>query len=213
MELHYEMRSPTLGTHPFFRCYADVNPAGVRKVCHEATQALMFSKGDEVFHYMHTPTQPRVYFVVKGDLLYFKDTADAEASQEVFNYHWLSEAVLWTHDWTHCGTLKARVDCQLLGLDAARFQEIVSSFGTWHARRYAEQFVIDLNETNKDFHTDIGEYSLELGDRIAALFEEQWAYVKSDFVNRRKDQQRPSYVQVLARISSRESHKGSLEKV
>merc|ERR1712176_322185 len=72
MELHYEIYMPVLAVHPWFRCYNEVNPACLRKVCHTAVSLLSVSKGDIIFHDLETPNNPQMLFVIKGQLEYLQ---------------------------------------------------------------------------------------------------------------------------------------------
>merc|ERR1719433_34259 len=61
-ELHFEVFAPVLFTHPFFAFYRDVNPAGVRRLCHSAVQQLHFMRGDVIFGDYETPPCPSMLF-------------------------------------------------------------------------------------------------------------------------------------------------------
>merc|ERR1712046_309948 len=103
-ELHFEVHSPALLTHPFFGCYIDINPIATKKLCHEAVSRTSFSRGDIVFIETETPAVPRMYFTLCGRLSYNQDEF---ASQTwVTPGDWVSEPVLWTH-WVHRGTFRA----------------------------------------------------------------------------------------------------------
>merc|ERR1712217_84095 len=106
------------------------------------------------------------------------------ASQAVGAQNWVSEAVLWTHDWVHCGMLRAATDCRLLALDAQKFQESCGSFASTHAHQYAVAFVKELNEEDADFQTDINEYSPSLGDLLSEIFPEQFLSVRFEYESR-----------------------------
>lgn len=177
MELHFEIRFPFLGIHPFFRCYALVNPAGMRKICHAAISLLSLSKGDAIFHEAEKPDKPRVLFVMEGKLEYVCNLR----RKVVSTTHWLSEAVLWTCDWVYFGSLRALGNVQLLVLDAQVLQELAITFLTSHMRRYAEFFVEDLNLNSKEELSDVGEYNANLGSIMTDVFLDEWPLVRSAF--------------------------------
>merc|ERR1712137_197157 len=71
-ELRFEMHSPVLLGHPFFRCFAETNPIGVRKLCHQALERLSFSPGDVVFNDCEAIGVSAMLFVVSGSCLYVR---------------------------------------------------------------------------------------------------------------------------------------------
>merc|ERR1712056_149776 len=90
---------------------------------------------------------------------------------------WSCEATLWTH-WAHCGSLRARTECTLVVLDAAKFQNIATQFQNQvpFAQRYGEKFVSYCNEVEQDQLTDLEdpEMGIEwLTNRACALGETQ----------------------------------------
>jgi len=82
---------------------------------------------------------------------------------------WMCEAFLWTH-WSHCGTARASQTSRLLALDAEKFQSIIATFPTPHARHYAELFVEAINEFEIDELTDLETLMDELDDLIEEAF-------------------------------------------
>merc|ERR1712129_618356 len=153
-EIHLEVYSAVLMAHPLFCCFRDVNPAGIRKVCHTCVSVVSLSVGDVLFSEFEVPTQPRMFFMSSGLTKY-----QQEASKDAVNVQrpkWLCEPVLWT-TWTHCGTLQAVTESTLMAVDAEQFQSVCSSAVDTHLTRYAEVFVTLLNQLEKDGLTDIGE--------------------------------------------------------
>lgn len=147
VEVHFEIHSRVILEHPFFLSYNEINPAGIRKVCHTAISMLSLHPKDVLFSDLEVPTNPRMFFVVSGSLLYLQD----EVVQAVDRGIWISEAVLWTK-WTHCGMARSKDEVRLLVIDAEHFTETVSHFPSDHAGRYAETFVDYLNG---GCHTDL----------------------------------------------------------
>merc|ERR1712032_925133 len=180
MELHFEMYSQILNRHPFFRCYTEVNPAGIRKLCHSAVSPLSMHTGDEVFHAFEKTHNPRMFFVLNGELQYYVESTNC-MPVVVTNKHWLSEATLWTSEWVHLGTLRASTECQLLALDSCKFQTIVSAFTSQHAGNYARDFV-EFANYHLDEQTDGGECHSFLQDIIFQTFPDVWPRVKDEFI-------------------------------
>jgi len=152
VELHVEVYFPVLSKNLFFKCYNEVDPAGMGKVCHSAASLQSFSSGDEVFKDYETPVCPQMFFVTRGRLEYIMDGVPDPVP--IKPGEWVCEAVLWTA-WMHAGTLRAVTDCTLVALNAERFQKIVSAFPTDHARKYAENFVAALNWNVESGITDL----------------------------------------------------------
>jgi len=205
MELAFEIHLPSLAVHPFFACYADINPGGIRKVCIKMNP-LTISADDYVFNENERASADgdgdrgaRMFFVVSGKLTYFKPSNTFFEAVEVSNKQWLSEAVLWADDWRHCGSLKAVTDCQLLTLTAEDFRHAVSSFNSNHATLYGESFVEDLDSLGYQ-NTDVGECGVELDTTLRNVFDEEWPthralYYKSQRATTRGSMVRGSMMQ------------------
>lgn len=159
IELHFEIHSQVLGHHPFVSKYQEVNPAGVKKVCHSAELEAAMDK---------------MFFIVQGSLTYQHKLASSSVSREkpdrnigagpgvqladsgvvVTRPRWLCEPVLWTV-WRHCGTARAVAEGRLVVVSAERFQESICDFPSDHARQYAEGFVHHLNTIGPGLQTDL----------------------------------------------------------
>jgi len=173
VELHFELYSPVLAVHPFFRCFIDACPQVMKKVCHKAMSQLLVSNGDIVFMPGEVPSPPRMIVVCSGELSYTYVTgaiAYVQAGQ------WLSEAVLWV-PWTHQGMLKATKDCRLCILDAHKFFQITENFDhDFDVRTYAKAFVNCMNcgeidASDLPFTEDCDEI-MEVIDRMSVTREE-----------------------------------------
>jgi len=154
-ELHFEIRGPVLLNHPLFSCYVEVNPEGIRKMCHLALSHLMFSQADDVFVRRESPAEPRMFFVVNGRLSYWlgeKGEGESLASP-VRPGHWMAEAALWT-SWIHLGTLQAQSESELLALKADTVQHIASKFPSHHIHTYAHEFMKILQHRPPEDLTD-----------------------------------------------------------
>jgi hypothetical protein len=114
----------------------------MRKVCHLATRFEIVSTGDIIFNAGEVPTQPVMYIVVYGELIY--DCHGIETEVNVGTS--ISEATLWTQ-WMHRGVLTATSDCRLCLLDSKEFQNIAGNFHhmDFNPRTYANGFVNALN--------------------------------------------------------------------
>jgi hypothetical protein len=98
---------------------------------------------------------------------------------------WLSEAVLWTRDWHHVGTLRATTDCRLVALDAVLFREAMSTWDLRQVKDYAAAFVDDLNHQSiAEELTDLGDCSDDLMHRVYTVYTDAWAEVGDEFVGR-----------------------------
>ena len=182
IELHYEIHSPALFVHPFFACYHEVNPRGIRMSCHQAVQALALSRDDTLFSEMEKSNQPQMFFVLQGSLSYVSPDSGTEI---VTAGMWISEAELWATNWIHQGTLRAVTDCRLTALNATTFQELVSAFPSPHAGVYADSFVQGLNH-EEVATTDIGN-QLGLGILCTICercFPEEWPMIRPEFDRR-----------------------------
>jgi len=167
VELHFELYSPVLEVHPFFRCFIDACPQVMKRVCHQAMSQLLVSTGDVIFMLGEVPSPPRMFVICSGELSYYPvngAVTTVEAGQ------WLSEATLWT-SWTHQGMLKAASDCRLCLLNANKFQELAENFDyDFDLRSYARAFVHSMNTglidaSDLPFDTD----AIDLLEAIAAL--------------------------------------------
>jgi len=142
VEVHFEIHSRVLLTHPFMLAYNDINPAGMRRVCHSAISMTSLHTKDILFSDLEYPEEPKMFFITGGKLLY-QQSRKAPAFLE--KGVWMCEPNLWTM-WHHFGSLRAVSESRLLVLDALKFQDIISSFPSDHAGLYALEFVDWLNE-------------------------------------------------------------------
>merc|ERR1712176_455459 len=91
IEMHYEMYARILAWHPFFHDYLNEGNQVMRRVCHLAMSMLLLAGGDVVFSRGEEPSEPKMYFVVSGNL----DYADVYAEiTTIGEKHWASEASL-----------------------------------------------------------------------------------------------------------------------
>jgi hypothetical protein len=179
VELHFELRGPFLLSHPFFENYEEVNPAGLRELCHSALLPEKASHGDIMFSNGETPTRPRMYFVTGSVVFHYHrhdngDPTDKESGVQILNAGtWVGEPVLWT-SWTHQGQLRVKDDCTILVLDAEQFQKIVSPYPTPHANNYGEAFVDALNNAGVENLTDTAFPEREMQNVLAHAFPDRY---------------------------------------
>lgn len=172
VELHFELHFPVLESHPFFKQYNPVNPAGIRKVCHQAVDLFWCSAHDIVFSDGETPERPAMFFVVTGDLLYVQEIVDV-TSRQLTRGHWVCELVLWAATGgQHMGTLSAVTESSLLLLDAHKFQRIVRYFPTDHPGEYAKAYVLEIN-MNEDSFSDVAD--VDVSELCARIFQKKEA--------------------------------------
>jgi len=181
MELHFEMRMPILYVYPFLRVYAEVDPAGTRKICHSAITLLSVAKHDVLFLAAESPFQafhgPRMLFHVEGELEYMRQAFD---KQLVTKDNWISEAVMWTNEWVHHGTLRASCESRLVALDVKKFQEFVTESLTACACIYASSFVDTLNKLEPEELSDIGTYTSDMADILQHVFPDDFMFHRAE---------------------------------
>jgi hypothetical protein len=161
IELHFEEHFPSLCHHPLFHLYMEQNPAGMRQICHQAVSEKIYQPFDVVFSKGEIPSDPHMYFIKDGVLIYQqkrqKEIADSDT--------WAAEAVLWVH-WAHRGLLRANTESTLLLVSAKSFQEITSRFENHYPSLYAVEFARQGNE--KAHFTDLGHKDIA-NDVISAI--------------------------------------------
>lgn len=155
VELAYEVHGPVLQWHPFFRLYNRMSPAGLRQVCHAAVQRLFLAKDDVLFHDGEMPAQPRMFFLLTGELQYKRRGKSIEFVEAG---EWISEPVLWTLSWVHHGSMSASTECNLLCLIAEAFQQITKQFMTgpqFQPGLYANLYVQSLKAVSEDERKEV----------------------------------------------------------
>merc|ERR1712107_213298 len=127
MELDYEVHGPILNWHPFFRFYSEVNFVSMHQVCHTALSRSSLMRGDILFHDGEIPAEPKMYFVLSGELQYRRRGKEV---QKVEQKAWISEPVLWVDQWAHHGGFMGKSSCNLLCLNAKTFQFVAMQYRT-----------------------------------------------------------------------------------
>lgn len=151
VELHLEIYSPVLSCHPLLRLLQAESPAAMRQLCHAAVTQVALSRDDVLFSAGEVPSCPAVLFVSNGLLHYRRELGRA---QDFGPGLWACEHVLWT-EWAYYGQLKAVGACQIVMLEAEKFQQIATQHpllvspdpeGGLSLMRYAARFVERLND-------------------------------------------------------------------
>lgn len=176
IEVHFEIRSELLLEHPFFECYNDVNPGGIRMACHSAVSFMDMHAGDVLFTSFEVPSIRRMFFIVDGKFKYIT----LDIAEEGQRGHWMCEGEIWTA-WTHCGTMRAVGNTRLLVLDAGELSNIVGNFPTEHVRQYANAFVESLNAAGQEAMRDLNTLENDLITIIDNVFYEDTSSSDDEF--------------------------------
>lgn len=152
-DLHLEIFSPMLFSHPVLYHLQGVNPAVVRQICHGAVSTQHCLSNDVLFRPGEVPTRPNMFFVSQGRLSYSQDAVHFQA---VLPPEWLCEHVLWT-SWVYHGLFFAESVCQLVCLDTEAFRDIVGKCQTSVSElaKYAVEF-LKLVNNSPNTRSDLG---------------------------------------------------------
>lgn len=151
-ELVMHLHKPLLVIHPIFTSIGNLSEAMMERFCSTATTTLALARGDILFS--EGEEGRSMYMVIAGDLIYAHmerklrpnlSLLTVEAKQRV------SEAVLWTH-WIHRGRLRAKHECDILGIDFGHFLEVALEFPSFikFFRNYGEQYLIGLAKSAQE---------------------------------------------------------------
>lgn len=171
VELDYEVHSRVLKWHPFFRLCDNRNPAGMRQVCHQAVSRLVLTKDDMLFCDGETPAEPRMFFLVRGSMLYRHIGNYGDHVTYLTEGDWACEPVLWTSAWNMHGQMVAYTDSGLLCINANKFRSTVNQFnlgGSSFAGIYAREFVSELNKFPEDMLSEVYDstWGIHVGDIV-----------------------------------------------
>lgn len=164
VELRFEISSPVLQAHPFFRAYVSIGPFLMRQVCNTAILRVPLSKGDVLFTAGELPTVPRMYFLAGGKMKY---TNLEGKSTTVVPGKWACEATLWT-EWMHCGMMRAKMECMLVALSADDFRKIVitSDLELCYPHYYGKSFIKHLNSLGEHQLTDLEDPDMDIDEMV-----------------------------------------------
>lgn len=152
-EVHLEIYCPALICHPLFCQLKATNPRGMQNLCHQGVSVVHLEEGDIAFSRGEVPDNPKMMFIVGGELEYCRD---GEGSASVKGDQWASEQPLWT-DWVYHGSLQATNSCRLAVLDARVFWRLFGpgQMGSLEMAKYATKFVKWQN-SGYEARSDIG---------------------------------------------------------
>mmetsp|Transcript_53286 Transcript_53286/g.84570 ORF Transcript_53286/g.84570 Transcript_53286/m.84570 type:complete len:194 (+) Transcript_53286:2-583(+) len=146
----------------------DKDRAVLRKLCDTAVSSTHLASSDVLFSVGGRCAQ--MYFLTTG-LLNYDPQRKGCVAVPVYKGLWCCEAVLWTR-WVHRGSMKAKLECELIGLVASKFQDIVSQECVdWQLpRSYAKAFVQALRyQQEVDGNNSLNDLQVELLDNMAVV--------------------------------------------
>jgi hypothetical protein len=160
VELSTELHMPSLTIHPFFDWFSKKSLPVMRQLCCLASKRTSLSRGDVLFGAGQRASE--MFFPVAGQLAY---TPQREGCQETLlsKGQWCCEAVLWC-PWVYHGTLRAKIECELISLEAEKFRKVVTEhfIHLCFAQTYGLAFVQCLNDAAKSADTNGSNYISDL---------------------------------------------------
>jgi len=169
-ELQLSMSVPHLSVHPLFEHLRASYAATMSRMANTTISQKFLAPGDSLFYPGEAATH--MYFVVQGRLQYLRVDPSGKENFEIVekDEDWISEPVLWTPAWVHLGVLGAEIECDLLLIDAARFNAIISLNPAVYriVRGYAKNFLAWINGQDYADLSDIVQGDL-VSDTIESL--------------------------------------------
>jgi hypothetical protein len=165
MELVTALYNRFLVVHPFFELLERKDRAVMRKICDTAIQSMHLGKGDSLFSI--GGRCEHMYFLTTGILLYDPKKVGYVAVPCCTGL-WCCEAVLWTKC-IHRGSMRAKVECEVICLSAQMFQDIVAheAIDPQLPRNYGHAFVQALTMLVVDDEGTLSDLQADLMDDIA----------------------------------------------
>lgn len=123
-ELQCTLNMPHLQVHPLFSYLSEHASVTVHNVAKDAVSRMNMAREDTLF----LPDQrgQAMYFVKSGRMLYTKVLNEEQTSELVdADEDWISEAVLWTPNWSHVGQADAYTEVELVLVSPKPFEEIL----------------------------------------------------------------------------------------
>jgi hypothetical protein len=148
-ELRYEMHGELLRMHPFLQLFDILQRRAIQQICTSAVAIVRITRGDVVFSTLEVSHKPSMLICRSGSLRYL----GMEGAVTVSDGKIVSEGSLWVQ-WTHCGTLKAAQDSQMMIVDAHKFGKAMRKVPLPHTKEYALKFVAYLQSCSTP--SDIG---------------------------------------------------------
>jgi hypothetical protein len=129
-QLHWEVYSKRLMSHPMIYQFNEAPGNGVWEVCHKAMSEKSLFPTQDLF--VAGKKAESAFFINSGIMTYFPaESIEEKKTVDVKESHWLCEVALWIK-WVHTGRLSASTNCELLVLDAAEFRRIAIDNPTAH---------------------------------------------------------------------------------
>ncbi|CAE8582380.1 unnamed protein product, partial [Polarella glacialis] len=118
-----ELFLPGLRQIPFFEKYNFEDDTTVCAIVHRAMIEVSLLTGDELF----SSGQPahKLYLLTSGVMDYWH-CRDKTLHRSLHSDQWACEPALWL-EWIHCGDMRAHTCCEVVGLDARTFRDLVFS--------------------------------------------------------------------------------------
>mmetsp|Transcript_55527 Transcript_55527/g.89788 ORF Transcript_55527/g.89788 Transcript_55527/m.89788 type:complete len:225 (-) Transcript_55527:37-711(-) len=163
-----ELFLPGLRQIPFFEKYNFEDDTTVCAIVHRAMIEVSLLTGDELF----SSGQPahKLYLLTSGVMDYWH-CRDKTLHRSLHSDQWACEPALWL-EWIHCGDMRAHTCCEVVGLDARTFRDLV--FSTSRCRSFLRTYSLEFREYLKDsghWATDVWLDKRELWQRVEKAWE------------------------------------------
>jgi len=128
-ELRRDMFWPIARMHPMFAGLEATDPHIVSRLCDRSISFASIPSMEDVF--ARGEAAEYMFFVISGHLEYFlrrsisrRGTSSSTPGLAVPAGEWVSEGALWFENWKHFGWLRAKVNCELLAVNAQSFRRV-----------------------------------------------------------------------------------------
>lgn len=157
-ELQYELNRIHFIVHPLFKRLCDDCSETMQRLSKTAVSIKHLARDD--FLFLPAEKATHMSLVVDGRLdysRYISVTQETKGECVEYNEDWIAEPILWTQQWVHLGTLTAVKESVLLLVEPDEFRQklSVNPHAFWLGRRYAEKFLMWLNEQRPEDLSDI----------------------------------------------------------
>ncbi|CAK9098382.1 Potassium voltage-gated channel protein eag (Ether-a-go-go protein) [Durusdinium trenchii] len=120
-DMNQEVYSPHFVVHPFFSVCASCFDTYVRKLYSAGLRTKFVPSNQEII--TSGEQAKEMFFIITGSMNYKSDRQLSPLPVTIQEGTWLAEASLWLQ-WQHNGLGNTVTECDVLVLDAAKFQEI-----------------------------------------------------------------------------------------
>jgi len=134
-DINQEVYSPYFVAHPFFSVCSSCFDAYVRKLYSSGVKGKFLPANQELI--TSGEQAKEMLFVISGTVNYKADRQVSPLPVPMVEGTWLSEACLWIH-WSHNGIGTTAQECDVLALDASKFQDVFKDDVT--VKHYAVAF-------------------------------------------------------------------------